>query len=290
MKIASVQFKLKKIENFEDFKSHVEKLVNQARMEEALFTVFPEVFTLELATIYLPKMDLKQALRKVAEEYCESFKQFFSDLARKNRMHIVAGSTLEKDVETGKYYNTSFLFYPDGRIAKHRKLHLYPTADPELGVDGFGENLQVFQTSEAKISILICYDSIFPETSRILRLMGAEIIFVPSAAPWSESLFWDLRICCEARAIENQLIVAHSCLIGKLEGAENMEFFGKSSILYPGRGKVLADGRMGKELVVVGDVDLERLRRSRGKNARVLKDMRPEIYSWLCKNRWKYKE
>lgn len=288
MKIASIQFKLRKINSFEDFASHVEKLVRQAKIEGALFVAFPEYITLELAMVF-PTKSFKEAMIRIAEEYHSQYKNLFLRLAKENSIYIVAGSTLEK-VSPNKYYNTSFLFTPKGEIFKHRKIHLYPDIDPMLGVNASGENLNVFQTPHGKFSILICYDSIFPEPSRILRLMGVEVIFVPSAAPFAEPLYWDLRICCNARAIENQMVVVHSCLIGKVEGEKGLEFFGKSSILYPGRNKVLADGKMNKEMVVVSEIDLTRLRRSRGKNARVLKDMRPDVYRWLCEKNWLFEE
>ena len=289
MKIASIQFKLKKAEGFEDFASHVEGLVGEAKAENALFTVFPEYITLEVATAFLPKLSFRDAMVKVAEEYHEKYVNLFLNLAKKNNMYIVGGSTLEK-ASPNKYYNTSFLFTPKGEIFKHRKIHPYPDIDPILGVNAAGENLNIFQTPQGKFSILICYDSIFPELSRILRLMGVEVVFVPSAAPFAEPLYWDLRICCGARAIENQMVVVHSCLIGRVEAEKTIEFFGKSSILYPGRFKVLAEGKMNEEMVVFAEVDLERLCRSRGKNARILKDMRPDVYRLLCEKGWSFEE
>jgi len=288
LKIASIQFKLRKVNSFEDFASHVKNFVKQAKTEGSLFVAFPEYITLELATMFSSK-PIREAMVKVAEEYHNQYKNLFLELARENNMYIVAGSTLEK-VPPDRYYNTSFLFTPEGEIFKHRKIHLYPDTDPMLGVNASGENLNVFQTPYGKLSVLICYDSIFPELSRILRLMGVEVIFVPSAAPFAESLYWDLRICCSARAIENQIVVVHPCLIGKVKAEKTLEFFGKSSILYPGRSKVLAEGKMNEEMVVVGEVDLTRLRRSRGKSARVLKDMRPDIYRRLCERNWYFEE
>ena len=212
----------------------------------------------------------------------EKFKEFMEDLARKYQVFIIAGSIPEKIGE--RYYNTSMLISPEGEIGRYRKIHLH-AADKVMGLDGYGEELKIFETPYGKASIIICYDSLFPEISRILRLKGVEILFVPSAAP-DKSSFLDLRRCCEARVVENQFIVVHSVLIGGIKAEEEFRFYGKSSILYPGGNKVLADGKIGKELIVVADVDMERIR-LRIKNQHVVKDLRPEIYSQLCKNNWK---
>ena len=282
VKISSVQFKAKNVKSLEKFEKHVEEIVIKAKKSNSEFIVFPEYFTIEAATVYLSTAKLNEALKKLAEEYFEKFKEFMEDLARKYQVFIIAGSIPEKIGE--RYYNTSMLISPEGETGRYRKIHLH-AADKVMGLDGYGEELKIFETPYGKASIIICYDSLFPEISRILRLKGVEILFVPSAAP-DKSSFLDLRRCCEARVVENQFIVVHSVLIGGIKAEEEFRFYGKSSILYPGGNKVLADGKIGKELIVVADVDMERIR-LRIKNQHVVKDLRPEIYSQLCKNNWK---
>ncbi|MCX8176007.1 MAG: hypothetical protein N3E48_02105 [Candidatus Bathyarchaeota archaeon] len=282
VKISSIQFKVKNVKSFEEFEKHVEKIVVEAKKGNSEFIVFPEYFTIEAATVYLPTVKLSEALKKLAEEYFERFKRFMESLARKYQVFIVAGSIPEKIGD--RYYNTSMLISSEGEVGRYRKIHLH-AADKIMGLDGSGNELKIFETPHGKTSIIICYDSLFPEVSRILRLKGVEVLFVPSAAP-DKSSFIDLRRCCEARAVENQFVVVHSVLVGGVRAEEEFRFYGKSSILYPGGEKILSDGRINKELVVVADVDIERVR-LRIKNQYVVKDLRPEVYSQLCKSGWK---
>lgn len=282
VRISSIQFKVKNVKNFKEFEEHVEEIVVKAKKNNSEFIVFPEYFTIEAVTAYPSPVKLNEALKRLAEEYFEEFKGFMESLAKKYQVFIVAGSTPEKIGD--KYYNTSMLISPEGEVGRYRKIHLH-AADKVMGLDGHGEELKIFETPYGKTSIIICYDSIFPEISRILRLKGVEVLFVPSAAP-DKSSFLDLRRCCEARVVENQFIVVHSVLVGEIKTKEEFRFYGKSSILYPGGNKVLSDGKIGKELVVVANVDMERVR-LRIKNQHVIKDLRPKIYSELCKSSWK---
>ncbi|MCL2772695.1 MAG: carbon-nitrogen hydrolase family protein [Oscillospiraceae bacterium] len=84
----------------------------------------------------------------------------------------------EKDGDT--IYNTAVIIGRDGGICgKYRKIHL-PLFEAELGTSP-GSELKVFDLDFGKVGIIICYDQYFAETSRTLALMGAEIIFLPTA-------------------------------------------------------------------------------------------------------------
>jgi len=284
MKISSVQFRLRQARGFEDFEVHVREFMEQAKVQGAKIVVFPEYVTLEMADLWRSKFSVASAFRQVSEQFHQEYLELFSKLASKFGVFIVAGSTLEK--EGRKYYNTSFFFAPSGRIAKHRKLHLHPV-DKAIGVNAAGNSLQVLSIERCKVGILTCYDIIFPEAARILVLKGAEIILVPMAAP-SEVAFWDLRTCGEARTIENQLLVIQSCLVGRMLGSTELEFYGKSSVLYPGKERALSDGRLNEEMLVTADVDLMRLRKAKKERfPPVLKDLRADVYSWLCRRKWR---
>ncbi len=78
-----------------------------------------------------------------------------------------------------------------------------------------GDQLRVFDTPYGRIAILICYDIEFPELSRKVCEMGADIIFVPSCTDDRQG-FLRVRYCCHARAIENQVFVAVTGTVGNL--------------------------------------------------------------------------
>lgn len=76
-------------------------------------------------------------------------------------------------------YNTAVIIGRDGKVCgKYRKTHL-PLSEVESGISQ-GERFDVFELDFGKIGILICYDQTYPENARILSLMGAEIIFIPT--------------------------------------------------------------------------------------------------------------
>ncbi len=118
--------------------------------------------------------------------------------ARKYNSYVIL-SLFEKDGDF--IYNTGLLFDRQGNIAgKYHKLQL-PLCEAEDGVTP-GREYPVFETDFGKIGIMICWDQGFPEVARILRLKGAEILFVPTL--WHTDL-------AKARAMENGVFVVAAC-------------------------------------------------------------------------------
>lgn len=112
----------------------------------------------------------------------------FCALAKKLNVVIVA-SLFEKRAQ-GLYHNTAAVIDADGSyLGKYRKMHI--PDDPGYfekfyftpGDLGF----KVFETKYAKIGVLICWDQWYPEAARITALMGAEILFYPTAIGWHQS-------------------------------------------------------------------------------------------------------
>ena len=92
-----------------------------------------------------------------------------------------------------------------------------------------------------------------------------------------------MRHSCQARALENQIYVIHSCLVGT-PPIEFMAGWGRASILSPCEppwtpNGVIAEAEANKECVITGELDLKLLRKKRKRGiATTLKDRRPEIY------------
>lgn len=111
---------------------------------------------------------------------------FYGQLARD--CHVVLVASLFERRAPGLYHNTAVVFETDGTIAgQYRKMHI--PDDP-----GYYEKFyftpgdlgyKVFNTRFARIGVLICWDQWYPEASRITALMGAEILFYPTAIGWA---------------------------------------------------------------------------------------------------------
>ncbi len=111
-----------------------------------------------------------------------------SDVAKELNVVIIA-SLFEKRAE-GLYHNTTAVLDADGSyLGKYRKMHI--PDDP-----GFYEKFyftpgdlgyKVFKTKYAKIGVLICWDQWYPEAARITALMGADVLFYPTAIGWATS-------------------------------------------------------------------------------------------------------
>ncbi len=121
------------------------------------------------------------------------------DLARKTRQWIIPGSMWE--IEDDKMYNTSVVISPDGDIvAKYRKM--FPWLPYEAGTAA-GDQFCVFDIPNVgRFGLCICYDMWFPEVSRTLAWMGAEVIIQPTLTPTSDRPLE--LIMAQANALFNQ--------------------------------------------------------------------------------------
>lgn len=100
---------------------------------------------------------------------------------------VIIASLFEKRAE-GLYHNTTAVIDADGSyLGKYRKMHI--PDDPSFYEKFYftpGDlGYKVFQTKFAKIGVLICWDQWYPEAARITSLMGAEILFYPTAIGWA---------------------------------------------------------------------------------------------------------
>lgn len=265
VRLAMVQYQVRRISSFEDFAGQVEYFVETAADYHADFVVFPEFFSVQLlsqeAMKNLPSLE---AIRQLAELEAP-FTELMSRLAREYGVHVVAGS--HPVHRNGVLYNSSFLFSPDGAHVEQPKLHITPAERRYWGITG-GTELHVIPTPKAKVGILICYDSEFPEAARYLADQGAEIIFVPYCTDNRQGHL-RVRYCCQARAIENQVYVATAGIIGNLPSVASMDVhYGQAAVFTPSDFEFARDGIQSQadsnvEMLLVTDLDINDLYRSR---------------------------
>lgn len=279
VRICVIQYEMKKIYSFEEFANQVEYYVDVASDTRSDFAVFPEIFTTQLMS-FLEERSPSLAVQRITE-YTEDYISLFTDLAVKYNVNIIGGSHFVE--EEGKIYNIAYLFRRDGTIEKQYKLHITPNERKWWGISA-GDQVRVFDTDCGKIAIQICYDIEFPELARIAADKGAKIIFTPFCTEDRQG-YLRVRYCSQARAVENQIYTVISGTVGNLPQTENMDIqYAQSGIFAPSDFEFARDGIVGEtnpniEMVVIGDVDLEILRRQRQNGTvRQLKDRRRDIY------------
>lgn len=196
-------------------------------------------------------------------------------LAQEMGAYVYAGLP-ERGDDASSIFNSSILISPRGELlAKYRKIHL--AGDYEKEIFSPGDVVVTAHTEIGCLGLLICYDVVFPELSRRLALLGADIILHCSA--WysiSREMDWGAReyeIFVNARAMENTVFIVSS----NMTGAEGMfEFVGHSSVVSPW-GEVL-DKKDEGEGCVSAVINLEVLKKCRTIHP-CLQERKPEIYA-----------
>lgn len=192
-----------------------------------------------------------------------SNEQAFARLAQKHKLWLVPGSYFEK--RDGAIYNTAPVLNPEGEIiARYRKM--FPFTPYETGVTP-GDEFCVFDVPNiGRFGLSICYDLWFPEVTRTLTSMGAEVILNPVLAHFVDRPA-DLAIARASGAMF-QSYIFH--INGLLAGGN-----GYSQVIDP-MGQVLHDGNTQDELIPV-EVDFGLVRRQR---ARGIKNMGQPLKSF----------
>lgn len=179
----------------------------------------------------------------------DAFDAEFSEMARKHKIWLLPGSVFESSGD--KIYNTATVYNPDGAVVgRYRKM--FPFYPYEEGVTGGNEFLTFDVPNVAKFGVSICYDMWFPETSRTLATMGAEIILHPTLTNTIDREI-ELNIVRATAAI-NQCFIFD---INGLEAGGN----GQSIVCGPD-GRVLYQAHTSEEMIPL-EVDFERVKRSR---------------------------
>ncbi len=167
---------------------------------------------------------------------------------------VAAFGFLEKSGD--ELYNACALVGPQGRIGTYRKVHL-----PFLGVDRFvdpgNRPFAVHEAGGVRVGMHICYDAGFPETGRVLSLLGADLLVLPTNWPTHSENAATHMIPC--RAMENVVYVMAVNRVGEESG---FRFIGQSSIVDPA-GNRLAFASEDREEILHAEIDTEVARRKK---------------------------
>jgi len=288
VRVASVQYQVRRVSSFQDFAEQVEYFVETAADYRADFVVFPELFSVQLLSQEsLKRLPSVEGIRKLAELE-QPFMELMSRLAKEYGIHVVGGT---HPIARGEaIYNVCPFFFPDGSHLLQPKLHITPSERNHWGITG-GNELRVIATPKAKVGILICYDCEFPEAARYLADQGAEILFVPYCTDNREGHL-RVRYCCQARAIENQMYVATAGIIGNLPSVAAMDIhYGQAAVYTPSDFEFARDGIQAQadsnvEMLLVTDLDIHDLYRTRASGSVTPRlDRRKDLFEFRSKLR-----
>ena len=266
IRVASLQYFIRPVQTFSQFRDHVEALVETAADYKCQLLVFPEYFTVQLLTLGNVKRPIREQIEDLAMQV-PTYKEVLAGLARVHRMYIVGGSVPVIEDSGDLIYNDSFFFSPVGNIGVQGKLHITRFEKEDWKITP-RSRLKVFETEFGRVAIAICYDVEFPEIARAAARQGANILVVPSCTDDRQG-FLRVRDCSQARAIENQIYVIQSHTVGSLPMVPAVSLnYGQAAILTPSdfafsRDGILAEGNPNQEMMVIGELNLKTIADSR---------------------------
>ncbi len=281
IRVSCVQYRMRKVRDFEGFARQVRYYVDVAAGYESDFVVFPELFAAQLMSCQDARSP-QEAIRQLTAQ-APRIEDLLGELAREFQVAVVGGS---HPTQAGdRIENVATLYMPDGTRHRQPKLHITPNERRWWGIEG-GSTLRVFDTPKVRVGILICYDVEFPEAARHLTDLGAEVIFVPFCTD-DRQAYLRVRYCAQARAVENQVYVALAGNVGNLPDTENMDIqYAKSAVLSPSdftfaRDGVLVEADANVETVITTDLDLEALEEAvNAGSVRQRRDRRPDLFGF----------
>ena len=288
VRIASVQYQVRKVGSFDEFIGQVEYFVDVAADYRADFVCFPELYTLQLLSIENKKLSPQQSVETITK-YTSDYIKAMQQMAVSYNINIIGGShpTL---TDKGDLENHCYVFLRSGQVHVQPKIHPTPNEKYWWNMKG-GDSLKVIPTDCGPIGVLICYDSEFPEPVRYLTDQGAKILFVPFCTDERQG-YLRVRYCCQARAVENQIYVVTSGVVGNLPDVENMDVhYAESGIFTPcdfpfARDGIAALSDANTETIIFADLRMDQITISRNSGSvQNLKDRRFDLYrvAWANK-------
>jgi len=185
------------------------------------------------------------------------------------------------------HYNSLAMIGPDGKIqGVYRKSHIPdgPGYEEKFYFRPGNTGFKVWDGPGAKLGVGVCWDQWYPETARAMMLMGAEILFYPTAIgsePHDDSLdtarLW--RRAMVGHAVSNVVPVVAANRVGTEHG---QTFYG-TSFICDERGDILAELDREEEGVITATLDLDRVKRHRAAFG-FFRDRRPELYGRLVQD------
>ena len=285
VRLGLVQWQMRPYKDLDDLFEQVEFFVDSVSDYKSDFVLFPEYFNAPLMARF-NNMGEAQSIRGLAQ-YTEKIRDRFVELAISYNINIITGSMPFVKADGG-LYNVGFLCRRDGSYDMYEKIHVTPDEQKSWGLSR-GDEVKTFDTDCGRIGILICYDVEFPELSRLMAEEGMQILFVPFNTD-TQNAYARVKVCAQARAVENECYVAIAGSVGNLPRVHNMDIqYAQSAVFTPCDFAFPTDGKgamatPGTEQILVADCDLTLLNELHTYGSvRNLRDRRKDLYELRMK-------
>jgi predicted amidohydrolase len=255
---------------FGEVKANVEEAMDLIQRVEADIVVLPELFNTSYS--FLNREEVKRLAEVIPDGYTS---RILLEESERQKKTIIAGLA-ERAGEA--LYNTAILFSKGKLLGLYRKIHLF---NREKVLFNRGDTQpKVFTVDGVRISMLICFDWLFPEIWRVLALKGAEIIAHPSNLVLPNYC----QIAMLARSFENHIYTITANRVGEEKRGEyHLRYTGRSQIVSP-RMDILASAPEDQVECKAVEVNINLARNKKVTELNdIFKDRRPKFYKFLTK-------
>jgi predicted amidohydrolase len=231
LRVAACEYPVEFLTSWEEWSGKLKRLCVAAAESGARLLVFPEYASMELACLLSEsqRSDLLESIRTL-QPLRSDFVSVHQALAKELDVTILAGSFPWE--LNGQFVNRAWLCTPDGRTRYQDKI-IMTRFERELWNIRGGQELNVFDIPEARVGVLICYDSEFPLLARQLCERGAEVILVPGCTDTSAG-YNRVMLGSRARALEQQCFTIEAHTAGEAPWSPALDInTGKAGIFGP---------------------------------------------------------
>ncbi len=269
MKIAGIQFACS-----EDKEGNIEKalkIMDVALKEGARIICFQEMFN----QYWFPKGRDENAFL-LADDIRNKVVSIFKKKA-KTAGAVILLPIFEK--HKSNFFNSCVVINADGKVSGvYRKIHIpdIPLWEEKYYFSTGDKGLPVFNTKHGKLGVQISWDNLYPESTRVLALRGAEIVFSPTACAFKTQHTWQTVI--SGNAITNGLYIMR---INRVGSEDTLDFYGMSFCVSP-EGELIGGPTGTVDSILLADIDFEYLKQIR-REWPLMKERKPKFYKEIIK-------
>ena len=269
-------------DDVEDNIAHAESLIRKAAADGANIALIQELFE----GYYFCQDELPEHFARATTTDRNPAIARFRELAKELNM-VLPVSFFEK--ANNAFFNSIAIIDAGGELlGVYRKTHIPQGSGYEEkfyfspGDSGF----KVWDTAFGRIGVGICWDQWFPECARSMALMGAEILFYPTAIGselidpgWDSSKHWQTVMCGHAGANLMPLVASNRIGMEPGKRGTEMTFYG-SSFIADWQGQKIAEADRTRESILTATFDLDEIAANRAAWG-LFRDRRPEMYGTI---------